>query len=213
LGIVEVLIASIVLALVVISTTRLYVVSTQNIQTTSLRDAVNARISEDLEELRRESWSWACEGGKEADNSQSSINGACTGLLADADKPLAYKTGRCDPSVVVCNPDSPPVLARYKQACGFGTNGTRITQTTAQLMQQEKPNEFPAGPTTLPWNTNRTTTAALPSYLTAISIQRTITVDPTDKNQLNIYYYTASNSPIQVEMRSSLVPQALGWCP
>lgn len=202
----EVLVSSALLAFVVTSSTQLYINSGSTIQKSSLRDAVNARIAEDLEELRRESWRWACEDG-----SEGGIPTACTGTTADADKPVAYKTGRSVYSTF-------SELERYKQACGFGPNSTRIAQTTAALMQQERTLHdgslaFPSGPTTLSWTKNLAANTAAPAHTGSVSIQRTITVNTADRNQLDVSYITTPSSPVQVSLNASLTPQALSWCP
>lgn len=202
----EVLVSSALLALVVASSTQLYINSGSTIQRSSLRDAVNARIAEDLEELRRESWRWACEDG-----SEGGIATACTGSTADADKPVAYKTGRSVYSTF-------SELARYKQACGFGTNSTRIAQTTAALMQQERtlPDgslAFPSGPVTLSWTKNLAANSVAPANTGSVNLQRTITVNSSDRNQLDVSYSTTASSPVQVSLNASLTPQALSWCP
>ena len=202
----EVLVSSALLAFVVASSTQLYINSGSTIQKSSLRDAVNARIAEDLEELRRESWRWACEDG-----SEGGIPTACTGSTADADKPVAYKTGRSVYSTFA-------ELARYKQACGFGTNSSRISQTTAALMQQERTfadgsKAFPSGPVTLSWSKNLPANTTAPAHTASVNIQRTITVNSSDQNQLDVSYSTTAMSPVQVSLNASLTPQALSWCP
>lgn len=60
----EVIVSSALLAFVVASSASLYISSGKNIQNGSLRDAIHARIIDDIEEVRRESWTWACEDGK-----------------------------------------------------------------------------------------------------------------------------------------------------
>jgi len=202
----EVLVSSALLAFVVASSTQLYINSGSTIQKSSLRDAVNARIAEDLEEPRRESWRWACEDG-----SEGGIPTACTGSTADADKPVAYKTGRSVYSTFA-------ELPRYKQACGFGSSSTRIPQTNAALMQQERTlpdgsKAFPTGPITLSWIKNLPANTTTPAHTASVNIQRTITVNSLDQNQLDVSYSTTVNSPIQVSLNASLTPQALSWCP
>jgi len=202
----EVLVSSALLAFVVASSTQLYINSGSTIRSSSLRDAVDARIAEDLEELRRESWRWACEDG-----SENGIATACTGSTADADKPVAYKTGRSVYSTL-------PEIARYKQACGFASNSTRIPQTTAALMKQERMQSdgspaFPSGPVTLSWTKNLPTNTAAPAATTSVSIERTISVNPSDQNQLDVSYKTTASSAVQISLNASLTPQALSWCP
>lgn len=197
----EVLVSSALLALVVVNTTSLYMNSGQTLRATSMRDAVNARIAEDLEVLRRESWEWACEAGT-----------ACTGLATDSDKPVRYKTARVS-TALSSSPYGAPNQA-YQQACGINPQdptGPRLPQTTAALMQSEQRHDgqlvFPAGPVNLSWGSNP------PPHANAITIQRTIRVDPNDGNQLLATYQTTSASPVNVAASSTLIPQALGWCP
>ena len=202
----EVLVSSALLAFVVVSSTQVSMNSGSSLRSSSLRSAVDARIAEDLEELRRESWRWACEDGTEG-----GIATACTGSAADADKPVAYKTGRSVYSTFA-------EIPRYKQACGFGANNTRIAQTTAALMRQERmlsdgTAAFPSGPITLSWTKNLPANTAAPPATASVSIQRTITVNATDQNQLDVLYSTTPNSAVQISLNASLTPQALSWCP
>ena len=95
------------------------------------------QIAQDLEELRRKTWRWRCESGT-----------GCTGNADDADKPVAYQTSRIDDAAI----------SALLTACGFDSNGNRIAQSVAQLMQQEQATDFPAGPTALPWVTHSSTT-------------------------------------------------------
>ena len=196
----EVLVSSALLAMLAASSAQLFMNSGTTLQRSGLRDAVNARIAEDLEALRRETWRWACEDGSEGGSAT-----ACTGLSRDADKPVAYKTGR---SVFT----SLSELARYKTACGLTASGSRIPQTTAALMQQEHTladgsKAFPSGSTNLSWG------SSLPSHTSAVVIQRQITVNPSDGNQLDVSYATTTASPVQIKLHASLTPQALNWCP
>lgn len=200
-GLTEVMVSSVLLAFVVASSTQVYVDSGNSLKLSSLRDSVNARIAEDLEELRRESWRWACEDGTEG-----GIASACTGQLDHADKPVSYKTGRSAFSTYA-------EIARYKQACGFGANNSRIPQTTAALMKQEKATVFPSGPVTLSWTKNLPSNSKAPGTTPTVSIQRTITVNSSDRNQLDVNYATSSTSPVQIALHSTLTPQALSWCP
>lgn len=202
----EVLVSSALLAMLVATSTQIYMNSGTTMQRTGLRDAVNARIAQDLEGLRRETWRWACEDGSEGGSST-----ACTGATGDADKPVAYKTGRSVYSTF-------PELARYKSACGFDSNGNRIPQTTAALMQQEQRLSdgslaFPAGPTPLSWTSSLPASSNPAPHTTRITIQRQITVNAIDRNQLDVTYTTSASSPVQTSLQASLTPQALNWCP
>ena len=125
----EVLISAFIMAIVVSNSAQLFVRSGQTLGQASLRDALQARIAQDLEELRRKTWRWRCDAGT-----------GCTGNADDADKPVAYQTSRIDDAAI-------PAL---RTACGFDSNGNRIAQSVAQLMQQEEATNFPAGPTALP---------------------------------------------------------------
>lgn len=185
----EVMVSSILITLVVANSTSLYMRSQGSLRSTSLRDAVNARIAADLEELRSGSWRFGCEDGTEAGTTST----ACTGLPADADKPVAYKTGRAPNG-------TPAPLSDYQQAC---------TNNTLASLMQTKDSRFKSGKQILPLATS-TQNAALAT--SNVSIERTISLDPNDRNKLNISYATPLGSPVRVYMNSTIVPQALGWC-
>ena len=186
----EVLISAFIMALVVSNSAQLFVRSGQTLGQASLRDALQARIAQDLEELRRKTWRWRCEAGT-----------GCTGNADDADKPVAYQTSRIDDAAI-------PAL---RTACGFDSDGNRISQSVAQLMQQEETTSFPAGPTVLAWGTHSSSTPLVGSE--AITIQRTINVTPGDANQLEVHYVTTTTSTIQTSFHATLTPEALAWCP
>jgi Tfp pilus assembly protein PilV len=210
----EVMVSASLLALVVATSAQVYTRSGITLQKGSLRDAVHARIAEDLEELRRESWRWACEDGTEGnpwvqtadgatEEGTSPLSTSCTGKSDDADKPVAYKTGRqC--STAPCNPGELEQIGYLVSACD--------TRTTAERMQTDKPLVFPSGPTALNWSKNLPE-GATPAAEKWATIQRTISVNANDANQLDVTYTTSDNSPTQVTVNASLVPQALGWCP
>jgi len=202
----EVLVSPALLAMLVASSTQLYMNSGTTMQRTEMRDAVNAGIAQDLEALRHETWRWACEDGSEGGSPT-----ACTGASGDADKPVAYKTGRSVYSTY-------SELARYKSACGFNSSGNRIPQTTAALMQQEHrladgSLAFPSGSTTLSWTGRLPSNSNPAPHTTRVLIQREIAVNPTDGNQIDVTYTTSANSPVQTSLHASLTPQALNWCP
>ena len=44
-------------------------------------------------------------------------------------------------------------------------------------------------------------------------LQRTISVNASDQNQLDVAYTTNSGAPVAITLNASLVPQALSWCP
>ena len=186
----EVLISAFIMAMVVSNSAQLFVRSGQTLGQASLRDALQARIAQDLEELRRKTWRWRCESGT-----------GCTGNADDADKPVAYQTSRIDDAAI----------SALRTACGFDSNGNRIAQSVAQLMQQEQATDFPAGPTALPWVTHSSTTP--PAGSEGITIQRTIKVTPGDANQLEVHYATTTTSTIQTSFYATLTPEALAWCP
>lgn len=196
----EVLVSSALLAMVVVNSSQVYLQSGQTLNRSSLRDASYALIAEDLDNLRRETWRWACESGS-----------GCTGQAADADQPVAYKTGR----------SGSDVIASYRQACGFASNGSRTPQTLASLMLSEvqlsQPALFPTpaiqdAPSLLllPWSKED---EAPPVHSHFVTIQRTLEVNADDANQLDVSYSTTENSKIKVELKASLTPEALAWCP
>ena len=186
----EVLISAFIMALVVSNSAQLFVRSGQTLGQASLRDALQARIAQDLEELRRKTWRWRCEAGT-----------GCTGNADDADKPVAYQTSRIEDAAI-------PAL---RTACGFDSDGNRISQSVAQLMQQEETTSFPIGPTVLAWATHSSSTPLVGSE--GITIQRTINVTPGDANQLEVHYATTTTSTIQTSFHATLTPEALAWCP
>ena len=186
----EVLVSAFIMAMVVSNSAQLFVRSGQTLGQASLRDALQARIAQDLEELRRKTWRWRCEAGT-----------GCTGNAADADKPVAYQTSRINEAVI-------PAL---RTACGFDSNGNRISQSVAQLMQQEEAASFPEGPTVLAWATDSSNTPVVGSE--RITIQRTINITPGDANQLEIHYSTTQDSSLHTSFHATLTPEALAWCP
>ena len=182
----EVLISAFIMAMVVSNSAQLFVRSGQTLGQASLRDALQARIAQDLEELRRKTWRWRCEAGT-----------GCTGDANDADKPVAYQTSRIGDAAI----------SALRTACGFDSNGNRISQSVAQLMQQEDTISFPAGPTVLPWATHSSSTPLVGSE--GITIQRTINVTAGDANQLEVHYATTTTSTIQTSFHATLTPEAL----
>ena len=182
----EVLVSSALLAMVVVNSSQVYLQSGQTLNRSSLRDASFALIAEDLDNLRRDTWRWACESGS-----------GCTGQASDADQPVAYKTGR----------SGSDVIASYRQACGFASNGSRIPQTLASLMLSEV--DAPSL-LILPWSKED---EAAPAHSHFVTIQRTLKVNAVDANQLDVSYSTTEDSKIKVELKASLTPEALAWCP
>lgn len=190
----EVMVSSILVALVVTNSTNLYMRSQGSLRSTSLRDAVNARIAADLEDLRNRSWRFGCEDGTQG----SSISTACTGNSQDADRPVRYKSGRAAGA-------GPTPLQEYQDACDAAPNINGM----AALMQTKDP-RFQNGTTTLQLASNGENRALASSN---VSIQRTIRLDNADRNKLHITYATTDGAPVRVRLNSTIVPQALGWCP
>ena len=197
----EVMVSSALLAFLVASSTQLYVNSGQTVRRGSARDAVYARIADDLEELRRETWRFACENGT-----------ACTGDAAHADIPVSYKTARQCTSTPCSNGELLQISA-LTAACTGRTLGTYMA---ANHNNSSGSPWFPlSGSTTLDWTKN------LPSGsedeklapTKGVTIQRTISVNASDQNQLDVAYTTNSGPPVAITLNASLVPQALSWCP
>lgn len=200
----EVLISSTLLAFVVASSTQLYVNSGQTIQRGSARDAVYARIADDLEELRRETWRFACEDGT-----------ACTGNPDHADMPVRYKTARrC--TEAPCEPGELVRIQALTSACS--------THTTAAYMAANHKDlnnvlVFPlvasasGTPTIVSWTANLPTDSEAPPQAKGIRIERRIMLNNTDGNQLDVNYSTSEESSISIQLNAALTPQALSWCP
>ena len=197
----EVMVSSALLAFLVASSTQLYVNSGQTVRRGSARDAVYARIADDLEELRRETWRFACENGT-----------ACTGEADHADIPVSYQTARLCTSTPCSNGELPQITA-LTAACTGRTLGTYMA---ANHNNSSGSPWFPlSGSTTLDWTKN------LPSGTEdeklaptkGMTIQRTISVNASDQNQIDVSYTTNSGAPVAVSLNASLVPQALSWCP
>jgi Tfp pilus assembly protein PilV len=195
----EVLVSSALLAFIVASSTQLYVNSGKTIQRGSARDAVYARIADDLEELRRESWRWACEDGT-----------ACTGRADQSDIPVAYKTGRkC--TTAPCPAGELLQIPELSNAC--------LTKTTAAYMAAHHTVDnilvFPiaSSPTILSWTKNLPSGTAASAQTNGINIERRIKLHENDGNQLDVTYNTSSGSPVSVTLNAALTPQALSWCP
>ena len=195
----EVLVSSALLAFIVASSTQLYVNSGKTIQRGSARDAVYARIADDLEELRRESWRWACEEGT-----------ACTGRADQSDIPVAYKTGRTC-TTAPCPTGELLQIPELTAAC--------LSKSTAAYMAAHHTVDntlaFPisSSPTILSWTKNLPTGTAAPAQTNGITIERRITVSSNDSNRLDVAYNTSAGSPISVTLNAALTPQALSWCP
>ena len=208
----EVMVSSAILALVVANSASLYIRSGKNIQEGSLRDAIHARIVDDIEEVRRESWMWACEDGNDGNpwvisgntttESSTQLKTACSGNAADIDIPVAYKTGRTC-STTPCIPGELEQIPALTTACLNNSLGT--------LMKSDL---FPGDTaSTLSWTKNLPTGTAAAPHTASIDISRTISVNSASGNQLDISYSTSPSSLVQVKVNTSIVPQALSWCP
>lgn len=195
----EVMVSSALLAFLVASSTQLYVNSGQTVRRGSARDAVYARIADDLEELRRETWRFACENGT-----------ACTGDVDHADIPVSYQTARQCTSEPCAGSELLQISA-LTAACTDHTLGAYMAANHTNTSDEQV---FPlSGSTTLDWTKNLPTGAAAPAQANGVSIQRTISVNASDQNQLDVAYTTNSAGPVAITLNASLVPQALSWCP
>ena len=195
----EVMVSSALLAFLVASSTQLYVNSGQTVRRGSARDAVYARIADDLEELRRETWRFACEDGT-----------ACTGDADHADIPVSYKTARQCTSTP-CSNGELLQISDLTTACTDHTLGAYMAANHNNSSGEQM---FPlSGKTTLNWTKNLPTGTAAPAQANGVSIQRTISVNASDQNQLDVAYTTNSGAPVAITLNASLVPQALSWCP
>lgn len=192
----EVMISSLLIAVVVINSAQTFIRSQSNINNTSLRDAAYARIAKDVEYLRTKAYKFGCEGLNDngtptiSPSSPDPLASSCTGLSRDASKPLMYKSARM------------PAIAPYKTACETNHMG----QALAVAYSLPGDSDW----ITLAWETSGITTDHLPSGISNVAIQRNI--DPSD-NELVITYKTTSESPIKIQLKTTLIPQALGWCP
>lgn len=195
----EVMVSSALLAFLVASSTQIYVNSGQTVRRGSARDAVHARIADDLEELRRETWRFACEDGT-----------ACTGNANHADIPVSYKTARQCTSTPCLNGE----LLQINDLTTACTNHTLGAYMAANHNDTSGAPVFPlTGSTTLDWTKNLPNGTAAPAQANGVSIQRTISANTTDQNQLDVTYTTNSDAPVAITLNASLVPQALSWCP
>ena len=197
----EVMVSSFLLAILVASSTQLYMTSGQAVRRGSIRDAVYARIADDLEELRRETWRFVCENGT-----------ACTGDAAHADIPVSYKTARQCTSTPCSNGELLQISA-LTAACTGRTLGAYMANNHTNTMDEKV---FPlSGSTTLDWTKNLPsgTEGEKLAPTKGVTIQRTISVNASDQNQIDVSYTTNSGAPAAVTLNASLVPQALSWCP
>jgi len=195
----EVMVSSALLAFLVASSTQLYVNSGQTVRRGSARDAVYARIADDLEELRRETWRFACEDGT-----------ACTGDIDHADIPVLYQTARQCTSEP-CGSGELLQISALTTACTGRTLGAYMAANHTNASDEQV---FPlSASTTLDWTKNLPSGTAAPAQAKGVTIQRTISVNASDQNQLDVTYTTNSGAPVAITLNASLVPQALSWCP
>ena len=195
----EVMVSSALLAFLVASSTQLYLNSGQTVRRGSARDAVYARIADDLEELRRETWRFACEDGT-----------ACTGNSNHADIPVSYKTARQCTSEP-CGSGELLQISALTAACTDHTLGAYMA---ANHTNSGGETVYPlSGHTTLDWTKNLPSGTPTPPQAKGVSIQRTIAVNASDQNQLDVTYTTNPGAPVAITLNASLVPQALSWCP
>lgn len=184
----EVMVSSMLLCLVVANTSTLYFRSQGNIRNTSLRDAINTRIAADLEKLRQEAWKFGCKPGT-----------ACTGEISTSDKSIVYD-------------GSPATQAEFEEACKKDNPATTTPDQNGDLAQfmvkksDSNPQGNPFTNGTLDLSENNSLASA------NIVITRSVSVDSADPNKLNIAYTTPSDSPVRVNLKTSIVPQVLGWC-
>ena len=108
----EVLIAALILMIILAVVVESQLNSFQTIDKTKQRNAIQAKITEDLNALRSQSDRWQC------------INGtSCTGLAADQDEPMRFQLNHCQQS----NPlENYPIMDALLEV---GTNGLLIERT------------------------------------------------------------------------------------
>ena len=190
----EVMVSSVMLTFLVAGTTQLYFNSAQAVRKGSARDAVYSRIADDLEELRRETWRFACEDGS-----------SCTGAPEHADIPASYKTSRQCTSEP-CDSGELLQISALTAACSDNTLGSYMA---ANHKNSNGEPWFPlSGSTTLAWPAGN----EVLGQTSGVTIQRTIALNATDPNQLEVTYATNSDALIPITLNASLVPQALSWC-
>ena len=189
------MVSSVMLTFLVGSSILIYLNAGQAVRKGSARDAVYSRIAEDLEALRRETWRFACEDGT-----------GCTGDQEHADIPSSYKTARqC--SSQPCNSGELLQISALTAACSNSTIGEYMA---ANHKKSGGEPWFPlSGSTALVWPDGNDVVG----QTSGVSIQRTISVNTSDPNQLEVAYTTNSGALVAITLNASLVPQALSWCP
>ena len=193
-GIIEVLVSTAILSFLLASSIILYFNSAQAVRKGSARDAVYSRIADDLEELRRETWRFACEDGS-----------SCTGDPEHADIPASYKTSRQCTSEP-CDSGELLQISALTAACSDNTLGSYMA---ANHKNSNGEPWFPlSGSTTLAWPAGN----EVLGQTSGVTIQRTIALNATDPNQLEVTYATNSGALIPITLNASLVPEALSWC-
>lgn len=191
----EVMVSALLLAMVVANSAQIYFRSGKNVNASTLRDSVYARIAADIEALRGETWRWACMDGAACYSEKNNGQG------------LNYKTAG------IPNSNGTMDAGPYAYAC--------MTNTLASAMQ----NEYASDQAKNDMLTNRllevTSDTRSPLYLyrNKIKIQRTVVIDPEDSNSFRLTYLAVNPAssqtppPVKVEVNTVLVPQAAGWCP
>lgn len=192
----ELTISSVLLALVAINSAKLFIRSQSSIQSTSLRDASYALIAKDVEHLRAKAYEFGCEGLTDsgvpniAPSSPDPDAASCTGLSRDASKPLKYKTARM------------PAIAPYGPACLSNNMADALVEAYTLPDKTEWRD--------LAWEGNGITSDQLPAGVERVTIERNI--NPS-RNELAITYRTTPTSPVKIQLKTILTPQAVGWCP
>lgn len=192
----EVLISSLLLSMVVLNSTSIYTRSITAIRSVSLRDATYSLIANDIAILRAKTWRFGCEGLHDDGSpvvtppSPDPKAASCTGFSRDASDPLAYKSGRST------------LEEPYKNACA--------EKSMAQAFMSSMSLTSSLAGEPLSWTSNSFTIGSLPAGLKDVTVIRKITPI---SNRLEISYQTTTNSPVRIQIKTSLVPQASRWCP
>ena len=194
-GIIELLVSTAILSFLLASSIILYLNSSKAVRKGSARDAIYSRIADDLEELRRETWRFACEDGT-----------GCTGEPEYADIPSSYKTSRQCTSQP-CDSGELLQISALTSACSNKTMGsymaTNHKNSAGELW-------FPlSGSTTLDWPDGNDVLG----QTSGVTIQRTISLNTSDSNQVEVAYTANAGGLVAITLNASLVPEALSWCP
>ena len=198
----EVIFSAALLSFLIASAIQLFMKSGITIRTATLSDAAYALIADDLANLKSETWKFACEDGTEGGFASS-----CTGNPNHADVPVAYKTGRKCTSAP-CEVGELVQISALTDSC---TNNNMASYMSTNHKNSDGQQVFAPGTKTLDWEENLPSGIASQYKSLGIVIQREISVNSTDQNQIDVTY--TSGSPLSIKVNSSLVPQALSWCP